>query len=81
MLVTTKSPRTSGNHSIDVGWMSRSFTFILRKQVKETCRNKHGSNMSGFELVKQNQFAKISERSEEKDPPQAKKFLDLQIIL
>ena len=35
----------------------------------------------GFELVKQNQFAKISERSEEKDPPQAKKFLDLQIIL
>ena len=36
---------------------------------------------TGFKLVKQNQFAKISERSEEKDLPQGKKFLDLQIIL
>ena len=36
---------------------------------------------SGFELVKQNRFAKISERSKEKDPPQPKKFLDLPIIL
>ena len=36
---------------------------------------------SGFELVKQNRFTKISERSKEKYPPQPKKFLDLQIIL
>ena len=34
-----------------------------------------------FKLVKQNQFTKISERSEEEDLPQGKKFLDLQIIL
>ena len=37
--------------------------------------------ISRFELVKQNQFGKISECSEEKDLPQAKKLLDLQIIL
>ena len=36
---------------------------------------------AGFKLVKQNQFTKISERSEKKDLPQVKKFLDLQIIL
>ena len=36
---------------------------------------------TGFKLVKQNWFAKISEHSKEKDPPQPKKFLDLQIIL
>ena len=36
---------------------------------------------TGFKLVKQNQFTKISERSEEEDLPQGKKFLDLQIIL
>ena len=30
--------------------------------------------LSGFELVKQNQFAKISEVSEKKDQPQAKFF-------
>ena len=36
---------------------------------------------SGFELVKQNRFTKISECSEEKDSLQAKNVLDLQIIL
>ena len=36
---------------------------------------------AGFELVKQNRFAKNSERSEEIGPAQAKIFLDLRIIL
>ena len=49
-------------------WISR---LALRNVIK----------CSGFELVKQNQFTKISKHSEEKDLPQAKKFLDLQIIL
>ena len=51
------------------------FYFTYGLYVKDnTC-------ISGFELVKQNQFAKISECSEEKDSPQAKNVLDLQIIL
>ena len=36
--------------------------------------------MPGFELAKQNQFAKISKCSEEKNLPQAKNVLHLQII-
>ena len=32
---------------------------------------------TGFELVKQNQFAKSSECGEEKGPPQSNIFLDL----
>ena len=36
---------------------------------------------AGFELVKQNLLAKISECSVEKKLPQAKNVLDLQIIL
>ena len=36
---------------------------------------------SGFELVKQNRFAKNSERSEEISPAQAKNVLDMRIIL
>ena len=36
---------------------------------------------SGFELVKQNQFTKNSEHSEEIGPMQTKIFLDLRIIL
>ena len=36
-------------------------------------------NMSGFKLVKQNQFAKKG--SKEIGPTQVKKFLDLRIIL
>ena len=35
----------------------------------------------GFELVKQNQFAKNPERSEEKWLPQPKNLFDLRIIL
>ena len=35
---------------------------------------------AGFELAKQNRFAKISQRSHEKDP-QAKNILNLQMIL
>ena len=34
-----------------------------------------------FGLVKQNRFAKTSKLSEEKDPPQVKNILNLQIIL
>ena len=36
---------------------------------------------AGFELVKQNRLTKNSERSEEIGPTQAKKILDLRIIL
>ena len=36
---------------------------------------------AGFELVKQNRFAKNSERSEEIGPALTKTFLDLRIIL
>ena len=36
---------------------------------------------TGFDVAKQNRFAKISERSEEKSLSQTKSFLDLQIIL
>ena len=38
------------------------------------------TQQTGFELVKQNRFAKTSEVNKEKDPLQAKNALDLQII-
>ena len=41
----------------------------------------HSWDMTGFELVKQNLFTKISECSEEKNPLQANNVLDLQITL
>ena len=39
------------------------------------------NTITGFELVKQNRFAKISERNKEKGPVPVKNFLDLRIIL
>ena len=35
------------------------------------------NTITGFELVKQNRFAKISERNREKGPVPGKTFLDL----
>ena len=49
-------------------------------QVKVEIKRETKFENAVLELVKQNQFAKISECSEEKDPPQLKNILHLQII-
>ena len=57
----------------------KTFKNVIFAKVFRSFRKK--SSRSWFKLVKQNRFAKIFWRTDEKCPAQTKKFLDLQIIL
>ena len=51
------------------------------ERVSDDFKRSRNALNAGFKLVKRNQFAKNFGRSKEIGPTQAKKFLDLQIIL
>ena len=51
------------------------------ERVSDDFKRSRNALNAGFELVKQNQFAKNPECSKEIGPTQAKNFLDLRIIL